>query len=366
MAARRKRPSKLDPHVDKLGVLPDATVAELASVTVSNVRAYRKRHGIAAAPRSKSGATVSRATTAIAAPEAPVAFTSAKRARPRRSKLDPYMEKVGAVPDREVAELAGVSSENVRAFRKRRGIPAGWRGEGQARPAVAALKPSVKPHGVSRPRKSKLDPFMDKVGVLPDREVAVFAGVSSENVRAFRKRRGIPAGWRDNGPVLGATPTPAPMVSAAPKKAERTRRGKLTPYRELVGVLPDSKVAKMAGTAAQNVRAFRLRHDIPARWRGEGQPLPNEEAILALHTGSKAAAPVLAPEPAPRVVVAPVVNSGHEGYVVTIQGPEEEINYVVVAYDIAEAAAKAVRGVERRGIEGRLLSVRFLARALGN
>jgi len=361
MAARRKRPSKLDPHVDKLGVLPDATVAELAGVTVSNVRAYRKRHGIAAAPRGKALA---------AAPDAPAPVVSTKRARPRRSKLDPYREKVGAVPDREVAELAGVSAENVRAFRKRRGIPAAWRGEGQEQPAVAAVKPSAKPRRVSRPRRSKLDPFMDKVGVVPDREVAVLAGVSAENVRAFRKRRGIPAGWRDGGSAPVATPTPALEDSVAPKKAGRTRRGKLTPYRELVGVLSDSKVAKMAGTAAQNVRAFRLRHDIPARWRGEGQPLPNEEAILTLHVGPQAAAPAPAPVPAPEpvieAVVAPVVYRGREGYVVTVQGSEEEISYVVVAHDIAEAAAKAVRGVERRGIAGRLLSVRFLARALGS
>ncbi len=191
--------------------------------------------------------------------------------RPRPSKLDPYLDKVGTVPDREVAELAGVTAENVRAFRKRRGIPAGWRGEGQQgdKPKVARKATASKPR---QRRKSKLDPFMDKVGVLPDRDVAELAGVSAENVRAFRKRRGIAAGWRAEGSAA-APVIPAAEPVAAPAPAERpvrARRSKLSPYREQIGILSDSQIAKMADTAAQNVRAYRLRHGIPARWRGEG------------------------------------------------------------------------------------------------
>ena len=295
----------------------------------------------------------------------------------RPSKLDPFMDKVGVLPDREVAEMAGVTSENVRAFRKRRGIPAGWRGESTPRaPALAKpmpkrRRPSSKP---AKPRKSKLDPFMDQVGVVPDAQVAELAGVSAENVRAFRKRRGIPAGWRGEtagAPAAAAKPTPARRRASGP------RRGKLTPYREQIGILTDSQIAKLAGTASQNVRAYRLRHGIPARWRGEGQPLPNEEAILALHAGpARATAPVPAvavvvdPEPLPPepddVPARPTWPSGQEGYAITVQGAEEELSYVVMADDIAAAALKAVQGVARRGIEGRIVSVRFLARALGS
>lgn len=53
------------------------------------------------------------------------------QAKRRKSKLDPYLEHIGVLPDREVAEMAGVTPENVRAFRARRDIPAGWRGEGR-------------------------------------------------------------------------------------------------------------------------------------------------------------------------------------------------------------------------------------------
>ncbi len=296
---------------------------------------------------------------------------AARKRRP--SKLDPYMDKVGALPDRQVAEMAGVTAENVRAYRKRRGIPASWRGEGAVGvepPKASTTKKKSKLHKRSKRRKSKLDPYMDKVGVVPDREVAELAGVSSENVRAFRKRRGIPASWRGEGkaPASAASkPKPKPTAAAPAKRAPKPRRGKLTPYRELVGILTDSRVAQMADTAAQNVRAYRLRHGIPARWRGEGEPLPNEEAILALHAGKPAkseeppAPPAVIPEPKPAAESV----AGAEGYAVTVQGAEGEISYVVVANDIAEAAAKAVEGVQRRGIEGRLLSVRYLARTLG-
>jgi len=40
------RRSRLEPHRDLLGKVPDQVLAERASVTVANVRAYRYRHGI--------------------------------------------------------------------------------------------------------------------------------------------------------------------------------------------------------------------------------------------------------------------------------------------------------------------------------
>ena len=47
----------------------------------------------------------------------------------RQSKLDPWLSEVGVICDTEIAKLAGVTSENVRAYRKRHSIPAFWRGE---------------------------------------------------------------------------------------------------------------------------------------------------------------------------------------------------------------------------------------------
>ena len=41
-----RRRSKLDPFLDRLGLIADADIARLAGVTVQNVAAFRKRHGI--------------------------------------------------------------------------------------------------------------------------------------------------------------------------------------------------------------------------------------------------------------------------------------------------------------------------------
>jgi len=71
-------------------------------------------------------------------------MTQAKR---RKSKLDPYLEHVGMLPDREVAEMAGVTPENVRAFRQRRNIPASWRGEGRMSPDPATGGSAVSVEG---------------------------------------------------------------------------------------------------------------------------------------------------------------------------------------------------------------------------
>ena len=52
--------------------------------------------------------------------------------RLRKSKLDDHLDIVGVLSDKEVADRAGVTPENVRTFRMRRVIPAAWRGETEA------------------------------------------------------------------------------------------------------------------------------------------------------------------------------------------------------------------------------------------
>ncbi len=68
------------------------------------------------------------------------------------------------------------------------------------------------------------------------------------------------------------------------------------------------------------------------------------------------------PAPAPPAQAPPV---GLEGFQITVRTEVEELSFVVLANDIVDAAEKAVQGVARRGVEGRLLCVRYLARALG-
>ncbi|MBN1336989.1 MAG: hypothetical protein JXB39_13610 [Deltaproteobacteria bacterium] len=75
---------------------------------------------------------------------------------------------------------------------------------------------------MTKRRKSKLDPFLDRIGVLSDREVAALAGVTAENVRAWRKRRGVPASWRGETDRKSAVKTPG-SASPSPGRPGRPR-----------------------------------------------------------------------------------------------------------------------------------------------
>lgn len=90
-------------HYNLLGEVPDAEVAREAGVSVRTVASYRARHDIAgySGPRriSRSG-------------------------RRRPSKIDGFTHLLGKVPDRVVAQEAGVSLNAVRNYRNKRGIPA--------------------------------------------------------------------------------------------------------------------------------------------------------------------------------------------------------------------------------------------------
>jgi hypothetical protein len=224
--------------------------------------------------------------------------------KPRRSKVDPFIDQLGDVPDTEIAKLAGVTPENVRAYRKRRGIPAKWRGEGQGehQPAKAPAR-SRKPRGGKR-RKTKLEPYLDQLGVLPDTEIAELAGVTVGNVRAYRYRRGIPSARqaaRDEGsaaPAADPAPAPAP-VQEAPE--------------------PPEVVQRLAPPAAAPVE-------------------PQAETTA----------------PTPQV----------KAFRIKVEGVGGTVAYVVLAENIAEAASKALRTLEQRRVEGEVLMVEYLAMAL--
>ena len=137
----------------------------------------------------------------------------------RRSKIDPFADRVGTLPDREIAELAGVTVENVRTWRKRRGIPSPGR-------SAAAEKPTRARKGKkkSRRRKSKLDPFHAELGKTPDTEVAKKAGTTVENVRAYRKRHNIEAEWQKSSDAPAAAPAPSAAPAAAPSASRPVSR----------------------------------------------------------------------------------------------------------------------------------------------
>lgn len=178
----RKSTHKLDTFSNRLGKEPDHVIAAEAGVSRSLVIAFRKKLGIDAYDGYKFGAgnpppaAVQKAAKAAAAPAkpakaakvavaaakpvkaapvaapkaapvaAPVAAADDENFRGRRSALDAYVAMLGKVSDAEIAKLAGVTPENVRTFRTRRGIAANWPDAGKGkggRPRGSLNKPKV-------------------------------------------------------------------------------------------------------------------------------------------------------------------------------------------------------------------------------
>lgn len=197
---------------------------------------------------------------------------------PRKPKqypvLDSLRDRLGRVPDKDIADEVGLSPSIVGRYRRRHGISAyqGYKfghdeataaegtASGGGKPAAstpqgapaAPASASAAPAKRRKPRrrKSKLDPFVDLLGKVPDAEVAELAGVTSENVRAFRRRHSIDAGWRSAGP--------APVPAAEPASAGPAAAGSAQGYSvsatgldmDHVIVAADMVEAAMRATAA--------------------------------------------------------------------------------------------------------------------
>jgi hypothetical protein len=138
------------------------------------------------------------------------------------SELVPFMHELGKVPDHIIAEKAGVSRAVTVSYRNKLGIAAytGHRKgskspeilnqEQTERRSAAKLKKSF------RGRRSLLEQYRDRLGVVPDAEIAKEAGVTAENVRTYRKRRNILAQWREGEEVQPQVP--ATVVTADSQK----------------------------------------------------------------------------------------------------------------------------------------------------
>ena len=180
---------ELEPYRHLMGTRPDHEVAALAGTSASIVGRYRRKLGINAYEGYKFGV---RPVDAGAEGGERAGRSKQRRTRgpdkvQRKSRIGPYAHLVGKRPDREVAELAGVTQEAVRMYRRRRRIR--MQGPGEVGPEALARPP--------RKRRTRLAPYADLLGRLPDAEVAARAGVTAENVRSYRRRHNIPAAWRE-------------------------------------------------------------------------------------------------------------------------------------------------------------------------
>lgn len=265
--------------------------------TASIVGRYRRKHGIPAYEGYKFGK----------GQKPPSKVGNKKKAakpRRRRSKIDAYREQVGKVPDSDIAELAGVSVEGVRMYRRRHNI---------------ALEDSA------RRRRGSRKAAPAEQAVVEAAEAAEAAAVETADAAA--------------GEAVEVEAVAEPV--AEERRPRRSRRSKIDPYRDQVGKVPDSEIAVMAEVTPEAVRMYRRKHDIPASWRDEAAPAP-------------APAPASAPAPAPAVIAA-----GSQGYAVSVTNNGETQEHIIIASDIAEAAQQAVARAE-----GTVTAVRFLGPAL--
>jgi hypothetical protein len=233
---------------------------------------------------------------------------------PRKSihRLDTYLPRLGKEPDHQIAADAGVSRSLIIGFRKKHGIPAyeGYKfGAGNPPPAARAAaeraatgapKPTAKankaskaaktnsgrkpgrprkaaveqsqaafdpPSGSFRGRRSALDAYVEMLGKVPDADIAKLAGVTPENVRTYRTRRGIGASWPESGarrpgrprkalaaPAAVAAPLkPIPSAHAAPVASPAPPQAIFSVTVEVAGVLRVYAVAAPTISAAVTV-----------------------------------------------------------------------------------------------------------------
>jgi hypothetical protein len=323
-----------------------------------------------------------------------------------RDRLAALRDRLGQVSDGEISKLAGVARKTVVEYRKLHEIPAYVPPGGGGNPRkvvrtrgkVAKVQAEPEASG-GRVRVSKLDGFLDIVGQLPDKVVAERAGVTAENVRMYRVRRGIAAQWRpEDAPRRGRPRKAAPVEPAAPKRRGRPPRAvveareaakvsapapqveaedrrprvedALAPFLDRIGKVSDAEVATAAGVSRSAVSAYRLRHQIAAAGKG-GRPRGSRNKPRAEAVAPVAAAPAAKTAPVAEAVpvaktAAPVASAparGIVGWAAAVRVGGAEQTWTVLATDPVEAARLAWQAASAAGAE--LLGIRSVGPVIG-
>jgi len=399
---------KLESVRAELGVVADGVLAERLGVARKTVVEFRKKHGIApyvppvargaaAAEGSAPAAKPPRARKA-AEPAAPKAKAKAAAPAPaaggtgRYSKLDDYRDIIGVLPDREVAERAGMTTENVRMYRSRRGIGAGWRDQAAAAaPAAAKAKaaasaapkakaaapaaaapaaaPEPAPSAAARrrgrqpaaPGESKVEkalaPFRAEIGATPDAEVAAKAGVSRSAVSAFRQKYAIKASGK------GGRPAKARVEEASLPVVKEAKAPKSKPPAETKPAKAEKVEAKAAKVEvkAEKVEAKAAKVEVKAEKAEAKAEKAEAKAEKAEAKAEKAEAKAEKAEAK--------AEKGEKverlGYVfrVTVVRDDEKRVFGLIAPDPVEAARRAYEYVSRKG-RWTLRDIRLVAEAL--
>lgn len=177
-----------------------------------------------------------------------------------------------------------------------------------------------------RSKDAQLWSHRDRMGVVPDSEIAILAGVSVRTVANYRTLCGIP----------GYT---------GPRRPPRPRNGKrslLDDLHGLMGVIPDRSIAELSGMSLGAVRNYRVKNEIPPSGARSAEEV--EAAIAAWRAHEASGRPAEAPAAGGRSAWQVRVAGGACGIVVAADAREAMELAVQVA-----GAVERVLGVERVG-----------------
>lgn len=217
---------------------------------------------------------------------------------------------------------------------------------------------------------------------LSERFGAAPAAISNALKRNNLRRKAAPPGPRNKRSTnskrkaaerlasMGLAPLPTDAASqivpaeASPKATRGRSSGgsRLEPYLDLIGKVIDRDIAAKAGVSVSAVTNYRRRHDIPAATR---RP-PSAEAQQAAAAPAVSVAPRVAPAEAPKArpaaapKAAPKAMTASSGVQIGFRVTINEVQYVVVAADIVEAAR-----VASSSGQGEVTRLELLGQAIG-
>lgn len=345
------------------GTMSDEDAALKLGLEASEVRAWRASHGIKRYRRPRGGKLVEEP-----APPSPTRLLRRKRGAREVEEI------LVAPPQPSLTESSSTSA-------------------GETTMAESKKTTTAKPSKGRKSAAALLDGVKDKLGKLPDDQIAAEVGLSRGVVGAYRRTHNIPAyegylfqkGHAPLGPKTATkanapkkpkaakTPkaAPAPEVpAAAPPRASvatssrRGPRSRIEDFLHLLGVETDAEVARLAGVTRAAVSAWRRNRGITASRSPGGVP---REAAPVAAPAPVAPAPVAAPAPAaePRTSRKAAPSTGRFAFQVTASSGDRKLEFVAIGATMSDACAAAQGWLDARGDGAwRLDEVRHLSEAV--
>jgi hypothetical protein len=194
-----------------------------------------------------------------------------------------------------------------------------------------------------------LDAFRERMGTVSDDIIAKDAGVSRALVGTYRRKYGIAAyagyKWQKGvGPPRRERRGPGRPRSAqkeSPAGAKRGPRGRLDQFADLIGTVPDSEIAVMAGVSRPAVATWRHRRGIPPARVAAVVAVKRSVDSTGAAPRRRGRPPGSKNKPKAPVAAAPAVaTKGLRAFAVAVSRGSERKEYVAVGSSIVDAAQR--------------------------